>query len=85
MDYTAYFGIKFHEDHGNRVEIEEITHALKNNWFKTVCVARDFEKWGQCKFSPKELMKKTFEEIYKCDLVILEMSEKGVGLGIEAG
>ena len=30
-------------------------------------------------------MRITFEEIDKSDFVILEMSEKGVGLGIEAG
>ncbi len=30
-------------------------------------------------------MKKTFDLIGECDLVIIELSEKGVGLGIETG
>ncbi len=30
-------------------------------------------------------MQKTFEMIDSCDLVVTELSQKGVGLGIEAG
>ena len=30
-------------------------------------------------------MKETFKRIDSCDLVVIEFSEKGVGLGIEAG
>jgi len=30
-------------------------------------------------------MKETFKRIGSCDLVVIEFSEKGVGLGIEAG
>ena len=30
-------------------------------------------------------MKLTFEKIDSCDLVIIDLTEKGVGLGIEAG
>ena len=30
-------------------------------------------------------MARTFEEIDRCDLVIIELTEKGVGVGIEAG
>ena len=40
---------------------------------------------GISRFNPKELMKITFEEIGSSDIVIVEFSEKGVGLGIEAG
>lgn len=48
-------------------------------------MVRDFEKWGKVKFTPQELMRKSFEEIDKSDLLVVEYSEKGVGLGIEAG
>jgi hypothetical protein len=85
MKYKAYFGIKYHEDFGNRCEIEAIITALENGGIQTICMVRDFEKWGDFNFTPKELMKKTFDQIDLCDMVILEMSEKGVGLGIEAG
>jgi len=30
-------------------------------------------------------MKATFDEIDSCDIAIIDLSEKGVGLGIEAG
>ena len=85
MKYRAYFGIKYHEDHRNKDEIDSLSAALKNDEIETICIARDVEKWGDVTLSSQELMQITFEKIDKSDFVILEMSEKGVGLGIEAG
>jgi len=85
MNYRAYFGIKFHEDNLNRDEIDSISVALQDDGIQTVCIARDVEKWGDVTLSFQELMRITFEEIDKSDFLILEMSEKGIGLGIEAG
>ena len=85
MNYRAYFGIKFYEDNRNRDEINSISVDLQDDGIQTVCIARDVEKWGDVTLSSQELMRITFEEIDKSDFVILEMSEKGVGLGIEAG
>lgn len=81
----AYFGIKFYEDHSNRTETESITAVLNTAGIQTVCIASDVEKWGSVELSLPELMERTFAEIDQADMVILEMSEKGVGLGIEAG
>ena len=50
-----------------------------------LCVTRDVERWGAVKLAPEELMKKTFGMIDGCAVVVIELSEKGVGLGIEAG
>jgi len=85
MKYRAYFGIKYHEDNRNRDEIDSLSIALNNNGIETICIVRDVEKWGDVQLSSQELMKITFDEIDKSDFVILEMTEKGVGLGIEAG
>ena len=85
MEYRAYFGIKYHEDNRNRDEIDSLSIALNNNGIETICIVRDVEKWGDVQLSSQELMKITFDEIDKSDFVILEMTEKGVGLGIEAG
>jgi sulfopyruvate decarboxylase TPP-binding subunit len=85
MNYKAYFGIKYHEGNHNRDEIVSITAALQNDGISTICVARDIEKWGDLALSPQELMGITFKKIDETDFVVLEMSEKGVGLGIEAG
>ena len=81
----AYIAIKYHPDNQNRPVIERLSTALEQNGFDTVCVTRDLEKWGQIHFTPEELMKKSFEEIDACDLVVIELTEKGVGIGIEAG
>ena len=83
--YKAYFGIKFFEDHRNRGEIDAICAALENNGIHTTCIARDVEQWGAVTLPPMELMRKTFEQIDDSDIVVLELSTKGVGLGIEAG
>ena len=85
MRYTAYFGIKFYSDNRNRDEIVSLTAALENSSINAYCMARDYEQWGEHRPSLKTLMDVTFDEIRKSDLVVLEMTEKGVGLGIEAG
>jgi len=81
----AYLAIKFKEDFSNRNLIEDISVVLKKEGVETVVMARDHEKWGEKKFSPETLMAETFKEIDSSDFLIIEFSEKGVGLGIEAG
>ncbi|MBN2005179.1 MAG: nucleoside 2-deoxyribosyltransferase [Anaerolineae bacterium] len=85
MKEQAYIAIKYHEDHANRARIEGITRALEAHGLSTYCVARDLEGWGAVHFDPPTLMKKTFEAITASDLVVADLSEKGVGVGIEAG
>lgn len=81
----AYLAIKYHPDHQNRSWIENISAALAQNGFETVCIARDVEQWGQVHLSPAELMQRSFAEIETSDVVVVELTEKGVGVGIEAG
>ena len=81
----AYIAIKYHEDGRNKHTIQKISNAREENGFETVCVFRDVEEWGQVKLDPKELMKRTFECIDSGDVVVIDLTEKGVGLGIEAG
>ena len=81
----VYISIKYREDNGNRDCIEQISSVLEQNGFETVCITRDIEKWGQIKLSPQELMQRTFTEIDSSHLVVVDLTEKGVGLGIEAG
>lgn len=66
-------------------KIEKISQTLENQGISSFCMIRDREKWGKIKFSPKKLMQITFQAIEKSDFVLIEFSEKGVGLGIEAG
>lgn len=81
----AYLAIKYHEDHQNRELIQSISTTLAQNGFETLCIARDVEAWGQIHLPPAELMQRSFAEIEDSDLVVVELTEKGVGVGIEAG
>lgn len=81
----AYIGIKYHEDYRNKLVINEISSALERIGYKTSCIVRDIENDGQVKYDPFKLMELTFKEIDSCDLLVIELTEKGVGLGIEAG
>lgn len=77
----AYLAIKFKTDFSNKKEVEDITSALDKDGIKTVSMVQ----YGNDVFTPQELMQKTFQEIDSSDILIIEFSEKGVGLGIEAG
>lgn len=81
----AYIAIKYHEDGRNRHTIQKISSAFEKTGFETVCIFRDIEEWGQVHLDPVELMKRTFECIDSSDIVVIDLTEKGVGLGIEAG
>jgi len=81
----AYLAIKFHPDGANRARVERICAALEAAGIESVCVIRDLEHWGQVHFEPGELMRRSFELLDGCDLLIVELTEKGVGVGIEAG
>ena len=81
----AYLAIKFYEDFSNRQEVEALLGCLEEAGFESVCVVRDCEAWGRYTFQPSVLMQKSFDLIEASDVVVIELSEKGVGLGIEAG
>jgi nucleoside 2-deoxyribosyltransferase len=81
----AYLAIKYHPDNANRPRIEGISDALESCGFETVCIARDVERWGQVQLDPAELMDRSFAEIDGCDVLVVDVSEKGMGVGIEAG
>lgn len=81
----AYFAIKFRPDYRDREWINEISESLLSVGIETSVMVRDHEMWGENRLSPHELMQRTFEEINVADFIIIEFSEKGVGLGIEAG
>ncbi len=81
----AYLAIKYHEDNQNQARIQAISAALAQNGFETVCIARDVEQGGQIHLSPADLMHRSFAEIDASDMVVVDLTEKGVGVGIEAG
>jgi nucleoside 2-deoxyribosyltransferase len=82
---TVYLAIKFHADHRNRALIDRVSAAFARHGLATVCVARDFEEWGRVSFEAHDLMRHALDAIRRSAAVVVEFSEKGVGLGIEAG
>lgn len=81
----AYIGIKYHKDYRNKPTVDSISDALGKSEYDTSCIVRDVQSNKEAKYTPDELMKLTFEEIDKCNLVVIDLTEKGVGVGIEAG
>jgi nucleoside 2-deoxyribosyltransferase len=82
---SAYLGIKYYADNSNKALIEQLSSALELAGYRSFCVARDLEQWGNVSLTPQKMMSLTFEQIEQADIVVLDMSEKGVGLGIEGG
>ncbi|MEM7736957.1 MAG: nucleoside 2-deoxyribosyltransferase [Deinococcota bacterium] len=82
---TVYLGIKYHADNSNQAKIEALTAVLTKCGVQSICIHRDVEKWGEVKLASSDLMQTTFELIDTCDVAIIDLTEKGVGLGIEAG
>jgi len=81
----VFLSIKYHDDHSDRARIEMVSLALHAHAFETMCIAPDLERWGQLRFDARELMRRTFAAIDACDLVVADLTQKGVGVGIEAG
>lgn len=80
-----YLAIKYHSDNLNRHLIESLTQHLQAQGHRVICAVSDFESWGSKSFDPKELLLKAFDAIKESDLVLVEATEKGMGVGIEAG
>lgn len=81
----VFLSVKYHTDMSNRGHIERLLGMLKDLRYETFCVVRDLETWGETAVDERELMRITFERIRASHLVLADLSEKGVGIGIEAG
>ena len=83
----SFFAIKFHERNEDKAKIEAIEKALNKAGITITVMVRDVEKWGQATIPKgKTLMTDyAFPAMQQCDCNIIEFSEKGVGLGINAG
>jgi 2'-deoxynucleoside 5'-phosphate N-hydrolase len=82
---NVLMSIKFHSDGSNVDLMKDIAQVAKKESVGLKTIFVDYEKEGENKFSLNELMLMTFEAIQNNDCLIVELSEKGVGLGIEAG
>lgn len=81
----VYLAAKFHPDGKNKAQMEALRSSLEQAGFETMLFIADVEKWGAVTLGAKELMRHACVWIDTADLLLVEFSEKGVGLGIEAG
>ena len=83
----AFMSLKFHDGDEDKKKIEDLTQALLKAGIQNFVMARDVEKYGQAVLpeGAKLMPDYAFPEMRKCDMLIVEFSEKGVGLGIGAG
>lgn len=83
----SFFALKFHDGDKDKAKVEAIEKALNKAGITITLMARDVEKWGKAKIPKgKTLMTDyAFPAMRQCDCNIIEFSEKGVGLGINAG
>lgn len=83
----SFFALKFHDGDADKAKVEAIEKALNEAGVTITVVARDVERWGEAEIPKgKTLMTDyAFPAMRQCDCNIIEFSEKGVGLGINAG
>lgn len=84
---TAFMSLKFHDGGEDKKKIDDLTEALLKAGIQNVVMARDVEKYGEAVLpeGAKLMPDYAFPAMRKCDMLIVEFSEKGVGLGIGAG
>ena len=82
---NAYLVIKFHGDYSNKIRIEHILHSIAESGCQGQCVACDDEPFVKHHYWASDLMKKALSAIDAAQMVIVDATEKGVGVGIEAG
>ena len=83
----AFMSLKFHDGEEDKKKIDDLTEALLKAGIQNVVMARDVEKYGQATLpeGAKLMPDYAFPAMKQCDMLIVEFSEKGVGLGIGAG
>jgi len=84
---NAFMSLKFHDCEEDKIKIDKLTEALLKAGIKNTVMARDVEKYGEATLpkGKKLMIDYAFPAMKASDMIIIEFSEKGVGLGIGAG
>ena len=69
----------------NKEEIEFFCSLVNESGFEDFCFIRDIENYQKIFDDPKELMSRAKLEIKKCDVLLIDMTNKSTGRAIEAG
>lgn len=83
----AFMSLKFHDGDADKKKIDDITVALEKAGIENYVMARDCEKYGESPIPEGlNLMPDfAFPKMAESDMLIVEFTEKGVGLGMGAG
>ena len=84
---NAFMSLKFHDGEEDKIKIDKLTEALLKAGIKNTVMARDVEKYGEATLpkGKKLMIDYAFPAMKASDMIIIEFSEKGVGLGSGAG
>lgn len=80
---NAYLSAKFEGDDNEEV-VEQLITAAERAGFTVSCTNRDYDDYGR-KDSSEPLTDFMFEGIERSNIVLLEITDRGVGQGVEAG
>ena len=69
----------------NKEEIELICSLVKESGFQDFCFIRDIENYQKVFDDSRKLMNRAKKEIEKCDILLIDMTNKPTGRVIEAG
>lgn len=81
----AFLSIKFWGDDRNKEDVEAVIDAIESAGFEVFCFRRDTEEWGRNHFEPEKMMRTTFQEIERSELLIADVADWPIGVGVEAG
>lgn len=81
---NAYVSAKFEGD-DNEETVNALCTAVERAGFLVHCTNRDFDDFGRQERELEELIPYIEDAIERTDVVILDLTDKGVGLGVEAG
>lgn len=81
---NAYLSAKFAGDDNEEIIANLIT-AAERAGFDVTCTIRDYDDYGRGAPPDEPLIEYIFAAIEHANVVLLDVTDKGVGLGIEAG
>ncbi|HTY81377.1 MAG TPA: nucleoside 2-deoxyribosyltransferase [Dehalococcoidales bacterium] len=81
----VFLSIKFNSEEDNRKQIEEIISGIESSGAEVFCFCRDRELWGETMYRAEELMELTLAEIDKSDVLVADVTDWPISVGVEAG
>jgi 2'-deoxynucleoside 5'-phosphate N-hydrolase len=81
----VFISIKYHEEPANHERMNIICELARKHGMQPVCIPANESQIALSGVDFHALMRRTFMELRNSKLVIIDLTEKGVGVGIEAG